>query len=240
MPEISLQHLSVTYLGKKKQEYPALRDVSCVFESGHVSAIMGESGSGKTTLLRALANQLQYDGDIYSDGVDIQTLSAKERRLAYVMQDFALYPHLSVFDNLAFPLKLERESYDGITRRVREMAKELGIEYLLTRKPRQLSTGQIQKVCLGRALIKNPDLVFLDEPLSNVDPMQKEEVIRLIVKMLRRYAVTAIYITHNLKEAIYVSSKIYFLEEGRLIDVKPSESLGIVDPAYLFEEEKRR
>lgn len=240
MPEISLQHLSVTYLGKKKQEYPALRDVSCVFESGQISAIMGESGSGKTTLLRALANQLQYDGDIYSDGVDIQTLSAKERRLAYVMQDFALYPHLSVFDNLAFPLKLERESYDGITRRVREMAKELDIEYLLTRKPRQLSTGQIQKVCLGRALIKNPDLVFLDEPLSNVDPMQKEEVIRLIVKMLRRYAVTAIYITHNLKEAIYVSSKIYFLEDGRLIDVKPSESLGIVDPAYLFEEEKRR
>lgn len=239
MPEISIRHLSVTYLGKKKEEYPALKDVNLVFPNGKVSAIMGESGSGKTTLLRALSRQLDYDGEIDSDGLDIATLSSKERRLSYVMQEFALYPHLTVFDNLAFPLKLERESYEAITSRVLDMAKELHIEPLLSRKPRQLSTGQIQKVCLGRALIKNPDLIMLDEPLSNVDLREKEDVLRTIARMLHKYQITAIYITHNLKEAIYISSNVFFFEDGKFVKEVPSSELGIVDPAYVFEKERQ-
>ena len=240
MPEISIRHLSVTYLGKKKEECPALKDVNLVFPNGEVSAVMGESGSGKTTLLRALSKQLAYDGDILSDDIDIQNLTNKERRLSYVMQEFALYPHLTVFDNLAFPLKLERDSYESITSRVLEMAKELRIEFLLSRKPRQLSTGQIQKVCLGRALIKNPDLIMLDEPLSNVDLREKEDVLRTISKMLSKYQITAIYITHNLKEAIYISSNVFFLEDGRLIKEVPSKELGFVDAAYVFDKEERK
>lgn len=239
MPEISIQHLSVTYLGKKKEEYPALKDLSLVFPDGQVSAVMGESGSGKTTLLRALSRQLSYDGAIFSNGTDIATLSNKERRLSYVMQEFALYPHLTVFDNLAFPLKLERESYDAITSRVLDMAKELRIEPLLSRKPRQLSTGQIQKVCLGRALIKNPDLIMLDEPLSNVDIREKEDVLRAIARTLEKYQTTAIYITHNLKEAIYISTNVFFLEGGKLVKKVPSKELGLVDPSYVFEAEGR-
>ena len=240
MPKIEVQHLSVTYLGKKKQEYPALKDVSCTFEDGKISALMGESGSGKTSLFRALASQLAYDGTILSDGQDITSMSLKERNVAYVMQEFALYPHLTVYDNLAFPLKLERESYATIDENVMKMAKDLGIEFLLSRRPRQLSTGQIQKVCLGRALIKKPDLVLLDEPLSNVDPLQKKDVLVTIKRMLTESKATSIYITHNLKEAIYVSSKVYCLEDGRLSWTRPSEELGIVDPNYVFEKEERQ
>jgi len=240
MPKIEFQHVSVTYLGKHKQEYPALRDVSCVFSDGEISALMGESGSGKTTLLRALSKQLSYDGKILSDDEDISSLSLKERKISYVMQEFALYPHLTVFDNLAFPLKLERESYANIEEMVMEMAKDLNIEFLLSRRPRQLSTGQIQKVCLGRALIKKPDLVLLDEPLSNVDLLQKKDVLVTIKRLLKERAATAIYITHNLKEAIYVASSVYSLEEGRLIWVKRSDELGEVDPAYIFEQGERR
>ena len=180
MPRIEIEHLSVTYLGKKKEEYPALKDVSCIFPSGQISAIMGGSGSGKTSLFRALTSQLAYDGVIRSDGIDISTLTPKERRLAYVQQEFALYPHLTVFDNLAFPLKLNREDYPSITSKVKEMADKLDLSFLLSRKPRQLSTGQIQKVCLGRALIKDPDLLLLDEPLSNVDGPQREELLKTI------------------------------------------------------------
>lgn len=217
-----------------------MKDVSCTFEDGKISALMGESGSGKTTLFRALSSQLAYDGAILSDEQDIASLSLKERNLAYVMQEFALYPHLTVYDNLAFPLKLERESYATIDENVMKMAKALGIEFLLTRKPRQLSTGQIQMVCLGRALIKKPDLVLLDEPLSNVDPLQKKDVLVTIKRMLTESRTTSIYITHNLKEAIYVSSKVYCLEGGRLSWIRPSEELGVVDPAYVFEEEERQ
>ena len=239
MPKIELQHLSVTYLGRKKQEYPAIKDVSCVFENGKISALMGESGSGKTTIFRAIAGQLLYDGTILSDGVDIAALSLKERRLAYVMQEFALYPHLTVYDNLAFPLKLERQSYSTIDEEVIKMARSLDIEYLLSRKPRQLSGGQAQKVCLGRALIKKPDLILLDEPLANVDEAQRGDVLLAIKKQLEESKATAIYITHNLKEAIYVSSKIYCLEKGKLAWVKDSSELGQVDPRYVFEKERQ-
>lgn len=225
MPRIEIEHLSVTYLGKKKQEYPALKDVSCIFPSGQISAIMGGSGSGKTSLFRALTSQLAYDGVIRSDGIDISTLTPKERRLAYVQQEFALYPHLTVFDNLAFPLKLNREDYPSITSKVKEMADKLDLSFLLSRKPRQLSTGQIQKVCLGRALIKDPDLLLLDEPLSNVDGPQREELLNVIEKTLKEARVTAIYITHHLEEALRVASNVYFLEEGRLVDIQPSSSL---------------
>ncbi len=240
MPKIEVQHLSVTYLGKKKQEYPALKDVTCTFEDGKISALMGESGSGKTTLFRALSSQLAYDGTILSDGQDISEMTLKERRVAYLMQEFALYPHLTVYDNLAFPLKLDRESYSTIDSSVMKMAKDLGIEFLLSRRPRQLSTGQAQKVCLGRALIKKPDLVLLDEPLSNVDPLQKKDVLVTIKRMLLESKASAIYITHNLKEAIYISSKVYCLEDGRLAWIRPAEELGIVDPNYVFEEEERK
>lgn len=225
MPRIEIEHLSVTYLGKKKQEYPALKDVSCIFPSGQISAIMGGSGSGKTSLFRALTSQLAYDGVIRSDGIDISTLTPKERRLAYVQQEFALYPHLTVFDNLAFPLKLNREDYPSITSKVKEMADKLDLSFLLSRKPRQLSTGQIQRVCLGRALIKDPDLLLLDEPLSNVDGPQREELLNVIEKTLKEARVTAIYITHRLEEALRVASNVYFLEEGRLVDIQPSSSL---------------
>lgn len=240
MPRIELKHLSVTYLGKKNEEYPALKHISCVFEDKKVSCIMGESGSGKTTLLRALSSQLAYDGEILSDGMDIQKMSLKERKLGYVQQDFALYPHLTVFDNLAFPLKIERNDYETITNKVHEMADTLNISYLLTRKPKQLSTGQIQKVCLGRALIKKPELILLDEPLSNVDLPQKEDVLQTIKNALDKYGITAIYITHNLKEAIYISSKIYSLENGSLEWVKDAKDLGIVNIAYIFDKEAQR
>lgn len=238
MPTIELKHLSVTYLGKNNEQYPALKDISCVFENKKVSCIMGESGGGKTTLLRALSSQLSYDGLILSDGKDIEKMSMKERKIGYVQQEFALYPHMTIFDNLAFPLKLERDDFKTITDKVNEMAKTLNISYLLTRKPRQLSTGQIQKVCLGRALIKKPELILLDEPLSNVDGPQKEDVLRTIKNALEAYGVTAIYITHNLKEAIYISSKIYLIENGALEWVKPSSELGEIDIAYIFDKEE--
>ncbi len=240
MPKIEVKNLSVTYLGKKKQEYPALKDVTCTFGDMEISALMGESGSGKTTLFRALSSQLSYDGLILSNGTDITKMRLRDRRISYVMQEFALYPHLTVYDNLAFPLKLERQSYETIDENVMNMARDLGIEFLLSRKPRQLSTGQIQKVCLGRALIKKPDLVLLDEPLSNVDPLHKKDVLMTIKRMLLASKATAVYITHNLKEAIYVSSKVFCLEDGRLSWVKSSDELGYVDPSYVFDIEGRQ
>lgn len=239
MPEIRLEKLSVTYIDRKKRETVAIDDLSCVFPDLKTSVIVGPSGCGKTTLLRAVGGLLDFDGRIFSDGVDIETLEKKNRRLAYVMQQYALYPHLTVFDNLAFPLKVERCSYDEITSRVLEMAEFLQMRPFLSRKPRQLSGGQQQRIVLGRALIKHPSLVLLDEPLSNVDPRSRDALRVLIKRALCQYGATALYVTHSIKEATFLGDEIYVLDHGHLVNqASPLEIIKSSEPVTvsLFKE----
>jgi len=220
MPTLTLEKVSVTYLGRRKEEIPALHEVSCVIPSGKCTALMGPSGSGKSTLLLCLAGLLPFDGKIESDGRDIEKTPTSDRQISYVSQEYVLYPHLSVFDNLAFPLKRMGAEPKEIEERVEKMARELGLTALLTRLPRELSGGQQQLLSLGRALIKRPKLLLLDEPLSNLDQPKREKAIALLRRHFEEERPTLVYATHREEEAKALAERLIFLDKGYLQEVR--------------------
>ncbi len=213
MPKITFRDVSVTYFDKK-QETKVFEHFNASFEDGTINAVLGASGCGKTTLLKTMLDEIDYDGTIYFDEADIEKSKVSQRNIAYVSQNYSLYPSMNVFDNIAFPLKMIKAPMEEIKRRVLEIAKELQIEMCLTRKPKQISGGQQQRVALARALVKKPDVCLLDEPLSNLDQPIAEKILPLIKRAVSERKVTTLYVTHNLKEAMAVSDKIYLLENG--------------------------
>lgn len=217
MPDIRVDGLTVTYIDKKKNETVAVRDLSCRFASGAFSVVMGFSGCGKTTLLKAIAGFFAFDGYIYIDGIDADTVPTRKRNLAYVAQDYVLYPSKTVFDNIAFPLKAARKKRDEITAQVKAIAETFGLSDCLTRLPRHLSGGQQQRVALARAMVKRPELILMDEPLSNVDATHREELRRYIAKAQRELGATVIYVTHDYREALELADRIYIMDEGKLV-----------------------
>lgn len=215
MPEIEISHLGVTYLHRKK-ETTAIRDLSLRIPNEKISVILGASGSGKTTLLMAILNRFAFDGEIRSDGVDIETMELGQRNLAYVSQTFDLYPHFTIYDNLAFPLKTIGASHEEIDERVLEMADFLGLRVCLSRKPKDLSVGQQQRVSLGRALIKRPSLLLLDEPFSNLDVAFRQKMLHLLRDYQISSQITIVYVTHQIKDALWVGDHFIVLEQGTL------------------------
>ena len=201
MPDIKLQNVIVVYEEKKELIY-AVNDVSTVFKSNQTSVILGYSGCGKTTLLKSIAGLLNYNGSITIDGVENDDLIIQDKNIAYVSQNYVLYPNMTIFDNIAFPLKNIGASRDEIIERVNEMAGLLELSHCLTRKPKHLSGGQQQRVALARALIKRPDICLFDEPLSNVDEQFRREARQLIKQILTKMSCTAIYVTHSVPEVI--------------------------------------
>ena len=211
-----------------------LEDISLTAEDGAFLALLGPSGCGKSTLLRIIAGLDRPDsGEVWIGGRDVRELSAAQRNIAMVFQSYALYPHLTVAQNIALPLamrgrtRLERSVLRGLLpsarrkqaeegRRVREIAGQLGIEALLERKPSQLSGGQKQRVAVARALVRDPSVFLLDEPLSNLDAKLRVQMRAEIVALNRRTGRTFIHVTHDQAEAMAMADKVAVMLEGRI------------------------
>lgn len=210
-------NVQVRGLTKNFGEQAALRNVSLAFGRGEFVAIVGPSGCGKSTLLRLLAGLDQpTSGDILFDDVSVVNASPSERGVAMVFQSYALYPHLSVYENIAFPLRLLRRSTEQIDASVRQTAKLLAIEDLLNRKPRALSGGQRQRVAIGRAIVRQPKILLLDEPLSNLDAALRIHMRHEFARLHRELGTTTIYVTHDQIEAMTLAERIIVLNDGRI------------------------
>lgn len=213
MAQISLRKLNKIYKGGSH----AVRDLSLEIGDGDFTVLVGPSGCGKSTLLRMIAGLEEISfGELYIDGVLANELPPKDRGIAMVFQNYALFPHMTVFDNIAFGLKINRLPKAEIKQRVNEAAEILGVTTLLTRKPAQLSGGQKQRVALGRALVNKPRIFLLDEPLSNLDAKLRSSMRSELIKLHRKLNTTFIYVTHDQTEALTMGTKIAVLKDGVL------------------------
>ena len=215
MSEIVLNRLSVRYKNNKEGVL-AIDDISYKFHPGF-NVILGYSGSGKTTLLKTLLGLLEYRGEILIDGQDVSNIPTNERNISMVSQQYILYPTKTIFDNIAFPLKVKKVPSGEIKRRVFEIAKTLDLTPCLTRKPKQISGGQQQRVAIAKALIKRPSICLLDEPLSNIDPIFRSQSRVYIKNALKSIGCTVIYVTHNVYEAMALADNLIVMENGKFV-----------------------
>ncbi len=203
-----------------------VRDLSLTVEAGELLVVVGPSGSGKSTLLRLLAGlEGVSGGEIRFDGEVVNDRSPQGRNVAMVFQNYALYPHMSVRANLAFPLRMRRLARREIATKVKQVAATLGLTELLERKPAQLSGGQRQRVAMGRALVRDPGLFLMDEPLSNLDARLRAEIRTEIAAVVRRTGITTIYVTHDQVEAVTLGDRVAVVRAGILQQVGPPEAL---------------
>ena len=196
--------------------------------------LVGPSGCGKSTTLRMVAGLEEIsDGELYIDGKLMNDVEPKDRDIAMVFQSYALYPHMTVYDNMAFPLKLKKMPKDEIDRRVREAAAILDITQYLERKPKALSGGQRQRVAIGRAIVREPQVFLMDEPLSNLDAKLRNQMRAEIIKLRKRIDTTFIYVTHDQTEAMTLGDRIVIMKDGFIQQIgTPQEVFD--QPANLF------
>ena len=193
----------------------AVSDFTLSIEDKEFIVFVGPSGCGKSTTLRMIAGLEEIsDGELYIDGVYMNNTVPKDRDIAMVFQNYALYPHMTVYDNMAFGLKLRKMPKEEIDRRVKEAAAILGIDMYLSRKPKALSGGQRQRVALGRAIVREPKVFLLDEPLSNLDAKLRSQMRTEITKLHNRLATTFIYVTHDQVEAMTMGTRIVVMKDG--------------------------
>ncbi len=221
MAEIRFEHLY-----KRFGDTVAVRDLNLVIEDKEFLVLVGPSGCGKSTVLRCLAGLEDIsEGNIYIGDRLVNNVPAKDRDIAMVFQSYALYPHMSVYDNMAFGLSLRKVPKHEIKRKVNEAAQILGIENLLKRKPRQLSGGQRQRVALGRAIVREPAAFLLDEPLSNLDAKLRVQTRAELSKLHQRLGTTFVYVTHDQVEAMTMATRIAVLNLGVLQQVGSPQEL---------------
>ena len=193
----------------------AVTDFNLDIEDKEFIVFVGPSGCGKSTTLRMIAGLEEISaGELYIDGILVNNVAPKDRDIAMVFQNYALYPHMTVYDNMAFGLKLRKMPKDQIDQRVKEAARILGIEQYLSRKPKALSGGQRQRVALGRAIVREPKVFLLDEPLSNLDAKLRSQMRTEITKLHNRLATTFIYVTHDQVEAMTMGTRIVVMKDG--------------------------
>jgi multiple sugar transport system ATP-binding protein len=198
----------------------AVNAINLEVREGEFLVIVGPSGCGKTTTLRMIAGlETVSSGEILIDGQVVNRVEPRHRDIAMVFQNYALYPHKNVFDNIAYPLQLRRVPKTEIQRRVEETAKMLGIEPLLARKIRQLSGGERQRVALGRAIVRQPRLFLMDEPLSNLDAQLRIQMRREIIRLQRQLQITTVYVTHDQVEAMTMGDRIVVMRGGDVLQV---------------------
>src|SRR6478735_1233035 len=209
--------LKIENLNKKYGETTALDKFSIDIKSGELMVLLGPSGCGKTTAIRCIAGLIApTNGQIYLGNKKVNELSPKDRDVAMVFQNYALYPHMSIHDNIAFPLKMRKKSKSDIQEKVIKMAELLGIRDLLDRKPKELSGGQMQRVALGRALVREPKLFLMDEPLSNLDAKLRTHMRTEIKKLQRELGTTTFFVTHDQSEAMTLADRIAVMSAGQL------------------------
>ncbi|RUT94483.1 ABC transporter ATP-binding protein, partial [Mesorhizobium sp. M7A.T.Ca.US.000.02.2.1] len=211
-----------------------IKDLNLKIADNEFIVLLGQSGCGKTTTLRAIAGLETIDeGDILIDGKPIQHLKAADRDIAMVFQSFSLYPHMSVYENIAFPLRATRKSKTEIDSEVRSVAKTLQITDLLDKKPSALSGGDMQRVAIGRALVRRPKAMLMDEPIGALDAKLREEMRAEIKRLHIKQGSTTIYVTHDQIEAMSLADRIVIMHEGVLQQVgSPDEVYS--HPANLF------
>jgi multiple sugar transport system ATP-binding protein len=229
--EIKLEKISKTY---EKAPKPALAPLDLVIPDGQLAVLVGPSGCGKSTTLRIIAGlEEPSTGDVFIGDRNVTKVAPAERDIAMVFQSYALYPHMTVYDNLAFALRIRKIGQADIDRRVREAAKALGIDVFLDRLPRQLSGGQRQRVAIGRAVVRDPKVFLFDEPLSNLDAQLRAEMRREIARIHSRAGATAVYVTHDQIEAMTLADLIVVMKDGLVQQV--GSPLEIYDaPRNLF------
>jgi multiple sugar transport system ATP-binding protein len=221
MSKVVYEHVT-----KRWGDVVAVSDLSIEIADKEFLVFVGPSGCGKSTSLRMLAGLEDItDGKIYIGDRVVNDVPPKDRDIAMVFQSYALYPHMSVYDNMAFGLKLRGTPKSDIDRRVREAAKELGIEHLLDRKPKALSGGQRQRVAVGRAIVREPAVFLMDEPLSNLDAKLRVEARAMIQRLHLRLETTFIYVTHDQIEAMTMGSRIAVLKDGILQQIDTPQRL---------------
>ncbi len=214
------------YYKTKKQLVPALKSVNLSVNRGELLCIVGESGSGKTTLLKSILGQCQYvEGELFVEGMPIEKVDVRKKNFAYIKQEIALYPHMTVYENVAFPLRVMGASQQETDKRVNEAAAKMGLDWLLTRKPRQLSVGQCQRVALARALIKRSQIMLFDEPFANLDPLVCADLRQLVKIIHNEYNPTVLFVTHNLSEAFSLGERIVVLENGCVAEMGTLQEL---------------
>jgi len=221
-------------LTKRFKSVTAVDDITLEVKDKEFLVLVGPSGCGKTTALRCLAGLEEVtSGEIYIGERLVNDVSPKDRDIAMVFQNYALYPHMNVYDNMAFGLKLRRYPRPEIQRRVKQAAEMLGMQELLDRKPRQLSGGQRQRVALGRAIVREPKVFLMDEPLSNLDAKLRVQTRAELIRLHRRLGITTVYVTHDQVEAMTMGDRISVLNNGKLQQVDmPLELYN--HPANLF------
>ncbi len=214
---LDMVNLKIEKLTKKYGDTTVLNGFSVDIESGEFMVLLGPSGCGKTTALRCIAGLASpTSGQIFLGDEKINDLSPRDRDVAIVFQNYALYPHMSIYDNIAFPLKMRRKSKSYIQEKVVNMAELLGIRELLGRKPKELSGGQMQRVALGRALVREPKLFLMDEPLSNLDAKLRTHMRTEIKKLQKKIGITTLYITHDQVEAMGMADRIAVMKNGMI------------------------
>lgn len=240
MAEIRIENLKVTYTNKKnKSEIIGLNDFSYTFKDKQFTAIMGPSGCGKTTLLKSLINRVDYDsGDIFLDNVDIDKIPLNQRNFAYLSQDVVLYKTKTVFNNIAFPITNKKYNKDEIRQMVYDIAEELNITNLLNRKVSYLSKGQQQIVNFAKALIKNPNVILMDEPFSNLDSASKLTLKKYVKSYYEKNHPTIIFVSHDESDAYQLSEYVILLDEGNI--VKEGLSRNILNASISLDKEKAK
>ncbi|NRG44919.1 sn-glycerol-3-phosphate ABC transporter ATP-binding protein UgpC [Bacillus sp. CRN 9] len=211
MAELKLNHIYKIY----DNNVIAVKDFNLHIQDKEFIVFVGPSGCGKSTTLRMIAGLEEISkGDFYIDEERVNDVAPKDRDIAMVFQNYALYPHMTVYDNIAFGLKLRKVAKDEIDRRVREAVKILGLEDYLKRKPKALSGGQRQRVALGRAIVRDAKVFLMDEPLSNLDAKLRVQMRAEIVKLHRRLNTTTIYVTHDQTEAMTMATRLVVIKDG--------------------------
>ncbi len=222
MASVKLKNVYKRYTGG----VTAVNDFNLDIEDKEFIILVGPSGCGKTTTLRMVAGLEEIsEGEVYIADKLVNDVAPKDRDIAMVFQNYALYPHMTVFDNMAFGLKLRKTPKEEIKRKVNEAAKILGIEHLLDRKPKALSGGQRQRVALGRAIVREPKVFLMDEPLSNLDAKLRVQMRTEITKLHQKLQTTIIYVTHDQTEAMTMGTRIVVMKDGFIQQVDTPQAL---------------
>ena len=230
MASLSLQHINKTY----PNGFQAVKDFNLEIEDKEFIIFVGPSGCGKSTTLRMIAGLEEISGGTLKIGDKVMNdVEPKDRDIAMVFQNYALYPHMTVYDNMAFGLKLRKVPKDQIDKAVREAARILDLEKLLDRKPKALSGGQRQRVAMGRAIVRNPKVFLMDEPLSNLDAKLRVQMRIEIAKLHQRLGTTIIYVTHDQTEAMTLGTRIVVMKDGVIQQVDTPQNL-YEKPCNLF------